>query len=81
VATPASTAALAALINRYPTRFLFGTDEVAPKDSASYLKVFVQYAPLWAALDPEASASVRKGNYERIFDAARLKTRAWEQTH
>jgi predicted TIM-barrel fold metal-dependent hydrolase len=81
VATPASTAALAALVDRYPTRFLFGTDEVAPKDAASYLKVFVQYAPLWRALEPEASLDVRKANYERIFDAARVKVRAWEQTH
>jgi predicted TIM-barrel fold metal-dependent hydrolase len=79
VATPATTKALADLINRYPTRFLFGTDEVAPKDQQSYLKVFDQYAPLWQLLSPEASANVRLKNYERIFDAARLKARAWEQ--
>jgi hypothetical protein len=79
VATPATTKALADLINRYPARFLFGTDEVAPKDSKSYLKVFDQYAPLWQLLSPEASANVRMKNYERIFDAARLKTRSWEQ--
>jgi predicted TIM-barrel fold metal-dependent hydrolase len=81
VATPATTEALASLINRYPTRFLFGTDEVAPKDQASYLKVFYQYEPLWKMLDPEASANVRMKNYERIFDAARVKVRAWEQVH
>jgi hypothetical protein len=81
VATPATTEALAGLINRYPTRFLFGTDEVAPKDQASYLKVFYQYEPLWKMLDAEASANVRLKNYERIFDAARVKVRAWEQVH
>jgi hypothetical protein len=32
-------------------------------------------------LDPEASANVRMKNYERIFDAARVKVRAWEQVH
>jgi hypothetical protein len=79
VATPETTKALAALINRYPTRFLFGTDEVAPKDAKSYLKVFYQYAPLWQLLTPEASANVRMKNYERVFDAARLKTRSWEK--
>jgi predicted TIM-barrel fold metal-dependent hydrolase len=79
VATPATTKALADLINRYPTRFLFGTDEVAPKDQPSYLKVFDQYAPLWQLLTPEASANVRMKNYERIFDAARIKTRSWER--
>src|SRR5436190_23386146 len=30
VASPASVSAVASLINRYPHRFLFGTDEVAP---------------------------------------------------
>jgi Amidohydrolase len=79
VATPETTKALAALINRYPTRFLFGTDEVAPTDAKSYLKVFDQYAPLWQLLTPEASANVRMKNYERIFDTARLKTRSWEK--
>lgn len=78
VATGASSAAMADLINRYPTRFLFGTDEVAPKDQKSYLKVFDQYAPLWKLLSPEASENVRKKNYERVFDSARLKVRSWE---
>jgi hypothetical protein len=34
---------------------------------------------LWQQLTPEASADVRLKNYERVFDAARLKTRAWEK--
>jgi hypothetical protein len=33
---------------------------------------------LWKTLSPEASESVRKGNYERLFDEARKKVRAWE---
>ncbi|HWW77697.1 MAG TPA: amidohydrolase family protein [Pyrinomonadaceae bacterium] len=81
VATPESARAVADVINRYPDRFLFGTDEVAPKDQETYLRVYNQYAPLWKLLDPAASEKVRKGNYERIFDAARLKVRAWERTH
>jgi hypothetical protein len=81
VATPATTRAMADLINRYPDRFLFGTDEVAPKDQKSYLKVFEQYAPLWQLLTPDASAGVRMKNYERIFDAARIKVRAWEHAN
>jgi hypothetical protein len=39
------------------------------------------YAPLFAKLTPEASEKVRKGNYERLFDAARVKVRAWERQH
>jgi hypothetical protein len=81
VATPETTKAVAELINRYPDRFVFGTDEVAPTDQTKYLKVYTMYAPLFAALTPEASAKVRKGNYERLFDAARRKVRAWEQAN
>lgn len=71
----------AALINRYPDRFLFGTDEVAPKETSSYLKVYRQYDPLWSKLKPEASRKVRLANYERIFNHARAKVRAWEKKH
>jgi predicted TIM-barrel fold metal-dependent hydrolase len=78
VATPETTQAAADLINRYPDRFLFGTDEVAPADQAKYLKVYETYGPLFAKLTPEASEKLRKGNYERLFDAARVKVRAWE---
>ena len=81
LATPETTKAVADLINRYPDRFLFGTDEVAPPDQSKYLKVYVQYAPLFAQLTPEASEKVRKGNYERLFDQARQKVRAWERAH
>ncbi|MBV9957657.1 MAG: amidohydrolase family protein [Acidobacteria bacterium] len=81
VSTPEATKTVAGIINRYPDRFLFGTDEVAPPDQETYLRVYNQYAPLWKQLDKVASEKVRKGNYERIFDAARQKVRAWEQAH
>jgi len=42
---PESTRGVADVINRYPDRFLFGTDEVAPPDQAAYLRVYNQYAP------------------------------------
>jgi hypothetical protein len=81
MATPESIRVSADLINRYPDRFLFGTDEVAPSSQEKYLKVYQQYQPLWDRLDKETSEEVRKGNYERIFDEARKKVRAWEQAH
>jgi predicted TIM-barrel fold metal-dependent hydrolase len=81
VATPESAKLTADFINRYPDRFLFGTDEVAPKTQEAYLKVYKQYDPLWALLTPASVQKVRKGNYERIFDQARLKVRAWEKAH
>jgi len=81
VATPESTALVADLINRYPDRFLFGTDEVAPATQEKYLKVYDMYAPLLARLTPEVRQKLLKGNYERLFDAARVKVRAWEKAH
>jgi predicted TIM-barrel fold metal-dependent hydrolase len=81
VASPDATKIMADVINRFPDRFLFGTDEVAPKTQEGYLKVFYQYQPLWNLLTPEASEKVRKGNFARLFDAARPKVRAWEAAH
>ena len=81
VASPEATKITADLINRFPDRFLFGTDEVAPTSQQSYLRVFYQYQPLWNLLTPEASEKVRKGNFARLFDAARPKVRAWEAAH
>src|SRR6201994_667710 len=80
-ATPESVKIAADLINRYPDRFLFGTDEVAPTSQEQYLRVYYQYDPLWRLLDTDAIEKVRKGNYDRIFDDARARVRGWEQTH
>jgi len=79
VATPAAVKISADLINRYPDRFLFGTDEVAPTDQQKYLRVYYQYDPLWKLLDEETNQKVRKANYERLFDEARHRVREWEK--
>ena len=71
--------ATADLINAYPDRFIFGTDEVGSKDVKSYNTVYNLYDPLWAKLTPEAREKVKKGNYLRLFDNARMKVRAWER--
>lgn len=81
VSTPQTTKATADLINKYPDRFLFGTDEVAPADQEKYLKVYNMYKPLFAQLTPSTRQKLLKGNYARLFDAARIKVRAWEKQH
>ena len=81
VASPESLRIMMDLINRYPDRFLFGTDEVAPASQEKYLRVYRQYDPLWKALSPESSAKVRKENYEKLFDEARRKVRTWEKAN
>jgi predicted TIM-barrel fold metal-dependent hydrolase len=67
--------------NAHPERFLFGTDNVAPADQATQLRVYELWNPIWSQLTPEASLKIRKTNYERIFDAARTRVRAWERAN
>jgi predicted TIM-barrel fold metal-dependent hydrolase len=81
VSSPEATKIATDLFNRYPDRFLFGTDEVAPTNQEQYLKIYSTYDPLWKLLTPEASEKIRKGNYERLFDAARKSVRAWEKAN
>jgi len=81
VASPEAIKATADLMSKYPDRFLFGTDEVAPADQQKYLKVYDMYAPLLAALPADVSLKFRRSNYERLFDEARRKVRAWEKAN
>jgi predicted TIM-barrel fold metal-dependent hydrolase len=81
VSSPEVAERTARMLNRYPDRILFGTDNVAPPDQATQLRVFNIWDPIWAQLTPEASLKIRLGNYERIFDAARLRVRAWEKAN
>jgi hypothetical protein len=81
VATPEAVARVAAMLNKYPNRFLFGTDTVAPAGPEPYFAVFDMWAPVWKLLTADASVKVRKGNYERIFDAGRKQVRAWEEAN
>jgi len=79
VASSKSLEHAAALIEKYPDRFLYGSDEVAPNSSEQILKVYKQYEPLWALLKKETLKKVTIRNHERLFDKARRKVRAWEK--
>jgi Amidohydrolase len=79
VASPQATARVATVLNRYPDRFLFGTDTVAPASAAAYFAVFDMWEPVWRQLTPDASLKVRKGNFERIFNEGRRRVRDWER--
>lgn len=68
-----------AIMDKYPDRFLFGTDEVAPNDPKKYYKVFELYSPLWKRLKPETVQKITIKNYERLFDRARTNVREWER--
>jgi hypothetical protein len=81
VASAETREVISALFNRYPDRFLFGTDAVAPEDQDQYFKTYFAYESLWPLLTKEASQKIRQGNYERLFDEARRRVRAWETRH
>jgi hypothetical protein len=81
VGSPEATKISADLINRYPDRFLFGTDEVAPVNQEEYLKIYNLYEPLWKLLTKDASEKVREQNYERLFGGARARVRGWERAN
>ena len=81
VATPEALQSMANLMQRYPDRFLFGTDVAAPRDQSQYLSAFREYEPLWKTLNAETSRKIRLDNYERIFGDARRRVRAWERAN
>ena len=81
IASPDSIDRVAGMLNRYPDRFLFGTDTVAPAGPSPYFAVFDMWAPVWRLLTPDASLKIRKSNYERMFDEGRRRVRAWEKAN
>ena len=80
-ANPDVEARVAELFDRYPDRFLFGTDNVAPQSQEADLRVFRRWDPVFARLRPATRQAITMGNYERLFDAARTRVRQWERQH
>lgn len=81
VATPAIAARTAALFDKYPDRFLFGTDVVAPPNIEAGTRVFHMWDGIFAQVRPATRQAIAFGNYERLFDAGRVKVREWERAN
>lgn len=81
VANPDIIARTVTLFDRYPDRFLFGTDNVAPPNIDANIRVFRMWDPILAKVRPATKQAILFGNYERIFDTARARVREWERTH
>ncbi len=79
VEPPERLAAWADLLDRWPDRFALGSDTVVPATQEGYLANFEAWAPLLDRVSPATSRAVRLGNYERLFDGARDRVRAWER--
>ena len=81
IANPDVITRVAALFDKYPDRFLFGTDNVAPATIDANLRVFHLWDPILSRVKPDTKHAILFGNYERIFDTARGRVRAWEREH
>jgi hypothetical protein len=84
-------------INKYQDRVLWGSDTVIYTRNTiddkgnpilgkempveDYLAVKDILKPLWEKIAPEVVNKVRYANHVRLFDAARMKVRAWEVAH
>ena len=87
----------AGFIKKYQDRVLWGSDTVIytrnqiddkgnlimgkEMSVADYLAVKEILKPLWEKVGPEVVNKVRYANHVRLFDAARIKVRAWEAAH
>jgi hypothetical protein len=69
------------IISKYPDRFMFGTDNVAPDKQEKQLNVYHLYDRLWETVGEDVTYKVTKGNYIKLFDNARAKVRAWEKAN
>ena len=69
---PDTLRAVAAIISRHPDR--------GPTTQDGYLKNDRMFEPLWKLLPATVLEQVRVRNYERLFDRARTRVRAWEAT-
>ena len=66
VASPESIARVATMLNRYPDRFLFGTDTVAPSGPGPYFAVFDMWAPVWQAVDARGQPQGAQGQLRAV---------------
>lgn len=78
VSSPDTMKRTATLFDKYPDRFLFGTDNVAPASIDANLRVYHMWDGIFGQVRPETRHAIALGNYERLFDAGRTRVRAWE---
>lgn len=70
--------AFAGLIRDFPTRFVFGSDALNPRETGTWTQTAELYKPLFAKLDQPTMDALSTGNYDRLITAARPKVRAFE---
>lgn len=68
------------LIEAFPTRFIYGSDTLAPKTAQIWNATYEKYEGLRNALNETTARKVFFTNYECLFVAARAKVRDYETT-
>jgi hypothetical protein len=68
------------IVCKYPDRFLYGSDLIAPRD-ARYVKTFNHYKPLLDELPQEVAHAVLYGNAQRIFEEAKKRVNQWAENY
>lgn len=70
---------LIALLDDYPSRFLFGSDSLSPNDMSAWQSTEIIYKAVFDNVKPETAHAVKLGNYERMIVGARHTVRLYEK--
>lgn len=79
LADPAKINQLVTLLERFPTRFLFGSDSLSPNSVAIWQGTELAYDAVFKLLKSDTANAIKKGNYERLIVGARPKVRLYEK--
>ena len=75
---PSRSSAWSTMLNKYPDRFLFGTDTVAPAGPAPYYAVFDMWAPIWQRSRRKRATRCGRGTTSGSSTKGDARVRAWE---
>jgi hypothetical protein len=78
-ASPETLRAWAALLNRFPNRFVFGSDALTPLDGAAYGKTFRDYQTLRSLLNDGVFEMIFKKNLKNIAEVSIKNRDSWER--
>lgn len=72
-------AQLVALLEKYPDRFLFGSDSLSPNTMEAWQGTELAYKVVFDKLKPATATAIKVGNYEKLIVGARNKVRLYEK--
>jgi hypothetical protein len=70
---------LVTLLEKYPNRFLFGSDSLSPNNVEAWQGTELAYKVVFDQLAPATANAIKVGNYEKLIVGARQKVRLYEK--